>query len=379
MNDLKSFTRDIPFMKKGEYPLPFFPNQPYVVALACDINYLPYVLILIENIIETTPSNNFCDIIVEVVDIDNEIIEMCLNSFPKRNNISIRFLDHFYYLKSKDIYLGFHGYATYAKLRVSETFQSYKKVLCLDSDLLVLKDINLFFDIELDNNYLVAAKDFPMNVMFLENRASLSKITSLDKDLSQKNIQSYYEEDIKLDNDYMINHYFNCGVVLFNIEKMREDNIFKEIDLLLDSHKKFWIVDQDFLNYIFKDKKIKIVDYHWIAFFYKKEVSKHINLVNETNIKYLEESMLCTPVLFHFLVSLKPWDFLLPNDKFSLKYWQIASKSFLYPLVLKKYLERNIKEDLEEKIFKKTFTYKIKNSLRKIKRFLFFFKRNNKK
>ena len=48
-------------------------------------------------------------------------------------------------------------------------------------------------------------------------------------------------------------HYINSGVCLFNLEKIRKDNITKKLDEYVNTNKLFY-PDQDTLNVIFKDK-----------------------------------------------------------------------------------------------------------------------------
>ena len=47
-----NFYKDKVFMKEDEYPLPFFENNRTAINLACDVNYLPYVMVLVQNIMK---------------------------------------------------------------------------------------------------------------------------------------------------------------------------------------------------------------------------------------------------------------------------------------------------------------------------------------
>ena len=110
-----------------------------------------------------------------------------------------------------------------------------KKVIYLDSDLLVRKDLSEFFNIDISNEYLAAVTDCSFNPQ--DGR----KIQINDKEVR-------------------LTKYFNSGVLLLNCEKIREDNLKDTFSRLLDYHKErpFNFLDQDILN-IACNNNVKIV------------------------------------------------------------------------------------------------------------------------
>ncbi len=124
---------------------------------------------------------------------------------------------------------------TYYRFCIPFILGDKKKVIYLDSDLLVRKDLSDFFNIDITDNYLAAVTDCSFN----------------PKDGRKFQIN---------DKEVRLTKYFNSGVLLLNCEKIREDNLKDAFSRLLDYHKKrpFNFLDQDILN-IACNNNVKIV------------------------------------------------------------------------------------------------------------------------
>mgnify|MGYP002868791295 CR=1 FL=1 len=93
--------------------------------------------------------------------------------------------------------------ATIFRIVIPEIFKKYEKVIYLDSDIIVRKDISFLYQTELDDSYLAACKH--------EIRGSLP---------------DYLKNVLNVDEDV----YFNAGVLVINIKKCVDDNIYNEFD-----------------------------------------------------------------------------------------------------------------------------------------------------
>ena len=121
------------------------------------------------------------------------------------------------------------------------------------------------------------------------------------------------------------------------------------------------------MNTIFKDKPVALLNLEWISYYFKENAPlKHISWVQEHNRESLREGMKSDPVLYHFLVTKKPWKFIALDDVISLTYWDIASRSVLYSSILENlYLEKleSLKSNFTEHFFNqigiKTLTKKL--------------------
>jgi len=121
--------------------------------------------------------------------------------------------------------------AMYSRLLIPSMFIKYDKVLWLDADVIILKDLKPLFDLDL-NDYPCAAA-LPSN---------LSRFTFMPIQLEKP---EYYPE---MTNILAI----SAGVVLFNINKWNELNLDSTINELLVSDIKFKYVVQGLMGYALK-------------------------------------------------------------------------------------------------------------------------------
>lgn len=116
---------------------------------------------------------------------------------------------------------------SYCKLFACSIFPTIDKVLWLDSDLIILRNgIEQIFDLDSSNNYVAAVIDIPTQFIWNEQLSNTK---------------------VKL--------YFNAGVMLLNLKKIREDGLDKIIQhdaLQWPSQIKNVHQDQTIFNYRFK-------------------------------------------------------------------------------------------------------------------------------
>lgn len=99
------------------------------------------------------------------------------------------------------------------------------KILYLDTDAIVRKDISHLWDIDISNYYVAGVKDYGV----------------MDGD---------YLQSLNLSGKYI-----NSGVVLFNLKKIREDNIIQKWFYVINNRKLVY-PDQDALNIVCTDNEL---------------------------------------------------------------------------------------------------------------------------
>ena len=121
--------------------------------------------------------------------------------------------------------------AALVKFALPNIFKSLSKILYLDSDILILSDITELFSTTIKHKYAAVVKD----------------ITAMEQGHHVK-----------------INHksYFNSGVMLLNLEKMRKDNITEKLIKTKASKTFTYFMDQDELNFCFEEKVVFISPKH---------------------------------------------------------------------------------------------------------------------
>ena len=114
------------------------------------------------------------------------------------------------------------------KFQLPTIFRQYDKILYLDSDIVVREDLTELFAVDLDGLYAAAVSD-PVAMLRDHHECRLKR-----------------------------SRYFNSGVMLLNLEKMRCDNM---TQMLIDEKMKDtsnFFMDQDVLNIVFQDKVAKL-------------------------------------------------------------------------------------------------------------------------
>lgn len=118
------------------------------------------------------------------------------------------------------------------KIFLPDILKDLDKVIYMDGDTLVLKDLRPLFDIDVSNVYAAVAKD-GIYYRFPKEMAEMG----LDKR----------------------GFYFNSGVMLYNLALQRQDNIVHKLVDYIKTHEDFY-GDQDVLNVVFGDK-LKLMSY----------------------------------------------------------------------------------------------------------------------
>lgn len=173
----------------------------------------------------------------------------------------------------------------YLRLMIPKLFPDCEKVLYLDSDILVLDDIEKLWNIDLNGKTcaacLAAVKD--------EHRKRLE----FSKDMS----------------------YFNSGVMMFNAKKMHDDNaITKCIELFQLKQHVLKYPDQDLLNLLYHDNFLKLpLRWNLISSFCNKAPNETLYSAKETI------DALKSPGIIHFTGKNKPHFF-----------WRSSHHSYAY-------------------------------------------------
>ena len=163
------------------------------------------------------------------------------------------------------------------KFFLPDLIKDLDKVLYLDSDILINGDLSELFNTDISDYYIAAADDMG--------------------DLKLADGRSYMAQNIGL----YTTHYFNSGVMLLNLEKMRKDNA-RDALIQYKLHGNNVFMDQDALNVVL-GKKRKIIDTKYnfcFSLFYQLGFDK----INEKfyNNKYdSEEECIKNQVIIHLL------------------------------------------------------------------------------
>ena len=149
-------------------------------------------------------------------------------------------------------------------------------------------------------------------VLYLDSDVIIQKDLS---DLVETNINDYYAGAVKdivlIDNDLNIKNYFNSGVMLLNLKLMRENDASTSLMNIRRSAANLTYVDQDCFNILF-DKKVKLLPLIYncfYGFFLKRRDKYSLDYTNKffgTNYLSLD-NIKKDSCIIHLVSYDKPW------------------------------------------------------------------------
>ena len=280
-------------------------NKLVPIAIISDNKIAFSVATLIINILKICDEKTFYEINVVVTsDFTEENIDK-IKSTEDSNRCSINIIkmdDRFEDAKNGT---GYISNAAAFRFCFGELFPQYSKILYLDTDIIVFEDLYELYSIDLGNNYIAGV----FSLGHYLNRRDLAEMLFIP-DLS---------------------NYVNSGVLLFNLEKIRENNIDAQLQSLVGTYKDS--VDQHIFNRV--------------CYGHIKKVHPKYN-VTQTNINYYNSDIATIaytyddvkdafehPIIYHYTGPFKPW------NSYNLKYhliWYEYYKETPYgaePLIFK--------------------------------------------
>lgn len=262
------------------------------VFFAADDNYVKYMMVTMQSLIDNTSSSRYYKLYVLHTDITEE--NQGLVKTMEKTNCRIRFVNVTEELKKIQKKIAVRDYytaTTYYRIFIPEMFREYDKVVYIDSDTIVREDIANLYDSHIGNNYIGAIRD---------------------QLVVQTDIYGEYVEKVL---GISRGAYFNAGVVVINCHEFRRNNLLKEFTELLNTYTFVVAQDQDYLNILCKDK-VSWLDPRW-----------NVQMIGKLPF---QDNM---AKLIHYNLSIKPW-----QDKecrFGTYFWQVAENTVKYEELMK--------------------------------------------
>lgn len=281
-------------------------EQELPIFFAVDDEYIPFLAVTLQSLVENSSSKNNYVIKVLYTHINDENKKK-IKKFEKEN-INIEFVDLNYYIKKvKDkLYTrDYYSNTTYFRLFLPDLYPQYNKVLYVDSDTVILRDIAELYNIDIGTNLVAGVPDGAVQQV--------------------KIFQDYVEKVVGVA-DY--NNYFNAGILLMNLDEMRKFKFQEKFLYLLETVKFSVAQDQDYLNRLCKGRA-KIIDRGWNVMPINGEMEKE-------KIK-----------LIHYNLDSKPWHF--DDVLYGEIFWKYAIKTEFYKEI--KQMQENY--TIEQKIIAK--------------------------
>lgn len=256
------------------------------IFISGDDNYAPYMAVLIASACYNTSSFlKFYIIGDPVFDFTKRQIISMKKNFK---NFDIEFLDvdmykYFGSFKKANSFKAapYWSNTTYARILIPQLKPDIHKVINLDSDVLILGDLQEMIDIEMDG-YAIAA--VPDNYMINDCLVNSGNYLDFSNEMTKK--------------------YFNAGVLILDCDQWRKKHITDELFKIYNRYnKKIKYVEQDLLNKYF-DNNYKIINTKFNLM--NSSISTLIEVPNMfKGIPYKKWDC----VVRHFEGPMKPWNY----------------------------------------------------------------------
>ena len=250
------------------------------IFFAVDDNYVPFLCVALRSICDNRSQKYEYQI--------NVLIESLSDGHRKAikffecENVKINFIDVRKKLTAICQRLHIRDYysnATYYRFFIPELFPEHDRGLYLDCDIVVNCDISKLYNCQLGDNLVGAVTEEVMTDIDVFGR--------------------YSEIVLKIPR----NEYFNAGILVMNLKKMREIKIEQLFSEMLN-HRTYRVAqDQDYLNVICKDK-VFYINKKW----------------NKTPMPNSNEAI--TPYIVHYKINFKPWKY--DDIPYSSCFWKYA-------------------------------------------------------
>ncbi|MBO4293563.1 MAG: glycosyltransferase family 8 protein [Clostridia bacterium] len=278
-------------------------NEEIPIFFSSDDNYASCLSVAIKSLEENSNKDKSYRVIVLTSSM-NEENRKEIKSLETKNvridfedvSSSLEKIDKELKLRLRDYY----SIAIFYRLFIPNLFPYYEKAIYLDADMVILDDVAKLYEMEMDNNMLIATTDMVVN-----ESESFCKYSKVALGLEPEK-------------------YINSGMLVMNLREMRKEKIEQKfIYLLLKYNMEVIAPDQDYLNLLCKDR-IKYIEENW---------DKMPDFGKDYDVKDLH--------IIHFNMMRKPWHY--EEVPYSDVFWEYAKKTNYYD-VLKKELENYSKE-----------------------------------
>ena len=296
---------------------PAFQKNNIAVVLASSNYFVPYLSVTLTSLIRNSSESNNYDILILTKNISRENRKLLQKLVLLRKNFSVRFIDPSRKIEHFSPYL--HGHygsiETYYRLILGELLPDYRKILYLDSDMVVSADVAEVFKEDVSGYLLAACHD--ADTAGLYNGWELWR-------------RKYSDEVLKLKEPYK---YFQGGIILFNLDEFR--NTYSVKDILNFASKEKWLLqDQDVLNKLCEGR-VRYIDMSWnVMVDYNRLRIKEIIAIAPQwlNRMYMEARK--NPRIIHYAGPQKPW--LYPEMDFGMEFWKYARETPFYEVMLRR-------------------------------------------
>lgn len=284
-------------------PLPVTDLKPVSVVAATDSHYVAHMAALVASVFSNADRNRFIDFMIldgGMTELDRRGLRILESLHPHAKisfiDMSMHFLDidpHMYFTR-----------ATFYRLALPEILYNRDKVLFLDTDAVVLKDVSTVFDTEITDKAAAAVKDVIMASFVTMGVRSMAETGGHPT-------AKYLADVVGMKSRY--DEYFQAGLILFNLARLRDNKLCDKMIADLRRNR-YWFLDQDILNKYLVGE-VTFLDPIWNSV--SLPPGHATTLPADVYDAYLESRK--DPAMLHYAGAIKPWND--PQSEFAQYYW----------------------------------------------------------
>ena len=282
---------EIEFARTYDYDLALTPqncdniNGTANIVLITDANYMDFTRVAISSAKENKCPNskyNFHILTLDISDSDTEALKALASDSVTISVLPQKEIDLFY-IRNTHV-----SKASLLKYYIANVLPNLNKVLYLDTDILVLHDLNSIYNTNIDGKYLAAVKD---PSWFFEN----THVVELG--LEERGF------------------YFNSGVMLMNLDKIRKDNFITKLEEYTNNNYRTYM-DQDAFN-VLAGNEVALLPFeaNTMNFFFEHIDLNTMGEFYERNWTDIDD-VFKNAIVIHFASSKKPLSSMAPKTEF---------------------------------------------------------------
>lgn len=299
------------------------------IVIATDDGYVDYALVTIWSIVEKIAPTRKVNVYViheALLDSSCDKMRSLESDFP---NLIVSFLNIRERLNNIELGGYFLSSVTYYRAFLASLLPNLNKVLYVDCDVIAIEDVTPLFELDV-SNYSVAAVQ--------------------DRGISMGGAWIDADRKTLINHGLKFTHYFNAGVILFNLDYMRKNRMEQELEELIKRKDLIW-QDQDALNIACRDTWLELDD----------EWNQTIHMYSDNDLsnqsRFEKEKVLNKISLCHFATPAKPW--LSFYSKYSLEWWAVAKRAGMMQIIKDRSVKNaeSVKNDVKKKSLEYIYFY----------------------
>ena len=294
-----------------------FEGKSIPVVFSTDAPYAQYFAVTLQSIIRASKPENKYDIFV----IDGGILpyqkEMIASMVHGRKNFHITYININQYLDPQILQTfrvnGPFKVPTYYRFFIGEMFKNFDKVIYLDCDLIIQRDIADLYDTDMQGCLIAATRC----------------IASIRMGLKYPDWDNYMKTSLLLEN---IKDYIQAGVLLLNARGLYRFDALRKLLTRLKEVGNPRYVDQDILSSVFQGR-ISFLPFTWnYTWGLLERFAQDLDLYSspEHFDAYVAASK--KPYIIHYITMVKPWN--CPPLSYGYLFWQVARETPFYEYIL---------------------------------------------